>query len=87
MASNNDNRYEGLKNVLFGVLFLIAGWQWQEQQKLEERVFTLSATAMTDTKAQALEDRLNKNMDNRFNDLGGRVDFLVQLVKAMSEKK
>jgi hypothetical protein len=87
--SNNDQSkaYETVKSALIALLFLIAGWSYNSIQKLEERLYTIQSTAMTQASAQQLEDRLSRSIEVRFNDLGNRLDLILQLVRASDKNK
>lgn len=88
--ANNDQReksYETVKSALIALLFLIAGWSYNSIQRLEERLYTMQATAMTQASAQQLEERISRSIEVRFADLSNRLDLILKLVQANNEKK
>jgi len=91
MADNQnearEKSFETLKSALIGVLFLVVGWIWNGQQKLEERLYQMSATAMTEQKAQSLEDRISRSIEVRFSDLSNRLDLILRLVQAQQQQE
>lgn len=86
--SNNDQSksYETVKSALIALLFLIAGWSYNSIQRLEERLYAMQSTAMTQASAQQLEDRLSRSIEVRFTDLGNRLDLILQIVRASDKK-
>lgn len=88
--SDNNHReknFETLKSALIGILFLIVGWIWNGQQRIEDKLYQINATAMTETKAQSLEDRISRSIDVRFSDLSNRLDLILKLVQAQQQKE
>lgn len=76
-----DKAYETVKSALIGILFLIAGWSYNSQTKLEDRLYQMSASVQTEAKAQAMEDRISRSIETRFSDLSTRLDLLLKLVQ------
>lgn len=79
--------YETVKSALIALLFLIAGWSWNSIQKLEDRLYLMQSTAMTQASATQLEERISRSIEVRFSDLSSRLDLLLKLVQAQNEKK
>ena len=75
-----------LKNGLIALLFLIAGWNYNAQQKNEERIFTLASSTMTEAKGQQMEDRISRSIETRFNDLSNRLELILKLVQSQQNK-
>lgn len=86
-AESTSKAYETVKSALIALLFLIAGWSYNSIQKLEERLYTMQATAMTQQSATQLEERISRSIEVRFSDLSSRLDLLLKLVQAQNEKK
>lgn len=82
-----DKAYETVKSALIGILFLIAGWSYNSQTKLEDRLYQMSASVQTEAKAQAMEDRISRSIETRFSDLSTRLDLLLKLVQKDQEGK
>lgn len=85
--SHREKNFETLKSALIGILFLIVGWIWNGQQRIEDKLYQINATAMTETKAQSLEDRISRSIDVRFSDLSNRLDLILKLVQAQQQKE
>lgn len=83
--SNNaqrDKSFETVKSALIGLLFVLLGWQYSSFQKLEDRVFTMSTTTMTQSAGLQMEDRLNRNMETRFTEMYSKLDLILRLVQS-----
>ncbi|MNF50948.1 hypothetical protein D3C85_173280 [compost metagenome] len=77
MATQTETRLTGiLEKIAIGALFLIVGWQYNAQEKLEDRQFSMQGEMFTESKARVLEDRLNKNIDARFAESNTRIESL-----------
>lgn len=91
MTDNNNSQreksIETLKSALIGLLFLIAGWNYNSMGKLEERLYTMSSNAMTQSNAQQLEERISRSIEVRFSDLSNRLDLILKLVQAQQDNK
>jgi len=85
--NHREKNFETLKSALIGILFLIVGWIWNGQQRIEDKLYQINATAMTETKAQSLEDRISRSIDVRFSDLSNRLDLILKLVQAQQQKE
>jgi len=92
MTDNSDNSvnsklFDIAQKIAIGLLFMIVTWQYNAQQKLEERLYALQGNVFTDQKAASLEDRISKSIDVRFSDLSNRLDLLLRLVQSSQENK
>lgn len=77
---NSDARLSGiLEKLAIGSLFLIVGWQYNAQQKMEDRMYTMQGQMFTEEKAKVLEDRLTKSVEAIRADVNGRLDILISL--------
>ena len=77
---SNDARLSGiLEKLAIGSLFLIVGWQYNAQQKMEDRMYTMQGQMFTEEKAKVLEDRLTKSVEAIRADVNGRLDILISL--------
>lgn len=85
--SQREKSYETVKSALIALLFLVAGWNYNSTQKLEERLYTMQSTAMTQASASQLEERISRSIEVRFSDLSSRLDLLLKLVQAQNEKR
>lgn len=65
-----------LEKIAIGALFLIVGWMYNAQEKLEDRQFGMQGEMFTENKARVLEDRLNKNIDAKFAESNNRMEAL-----------
>ncbi len=81
LASHQKASYETVKSIAITLLFLICGWLYNAQQRTEERIYQLSATALTDQKGQQMEQRISASIETRFADLSSRLDLLLRLVQ------
>jgi hypothetical protein len=68
-----------LEKLALGSLFLIVGWQYNAQQKMEDRMYTMQGQMFTEEKAKVLEDRLTKSVEAIRADVNGRLDILISL--------
>lgn len=84
--SDNSKSFETIKSALIGLLFVLLGWQYSSFQKLEERVFTISTTTMTQSAGLQMEDRLNRNMETRFSEMYSKLDLILRLVQSDKNK-
>lgn len=82
MSEQKDKTIEMLRNVLTGLLYLIAAWQYNVNTKLEERIYAMQTSAMTVAAAQQMEDRIGRNIDTRFGDLSNRLDLILRLIQS-----
>lgn len=82
-SENNarDKSFETVKSALIGILFILLGWMYSSFQKLEERVFTMSTTTMTQAAGMQMEDRLNRSMETKFSEMNSRLDLILRLVQ------
>jgi len=80
--ASRERSFETVKSALIGLLFVLLGWQYSSFQKLEERVFTMSTTTMTQAAAVQMEDRLNRSMETKFSEMYSRLDLILRLVQS-----
>lgn len=85
--SNTAKAYETVKSALIALLFLIAGWSYNSIQRLEERLYAMQSSTMTQASAQQMEDRISRSIEVRFSDLSSRLDLLLQIVRQNGDKK
>lgn len=78
--NNSEARLSGiLEKLAIGSLFLIVAWQYNAQQKMEDRIYTMQGQMFTEEKAKVLEDRLTKSVEAIRADVNGRLDILISL--------
>jgi len=82
-----EKSFETLKSALISLLFVIAAWQYNAQQKIEERLYTISSTTMSEAKGAALEERISRNIDSRFSDLSNRLDLILKIIQNSNDKR
>lgn len=82
MSEQKDKTIATLQNALISLLFLICGWLYNSNVKLEERIYSMQTNAMTVTAAQQMEDRIGRNIDTRFGDLSNRLDLILRLIQS-----
>jgi len=87
LNAQREKSYETVKSALIGLLFILCGWCYNSIQKVEERVYTMQATAMTQQSAQQLEERISRSIEVRFADLSNRLDLILKLVQSNNDKK
>lgn len=85
-SENNNKSFETVKSALIGLLFVLLGWQYSSFQKLEDRVFTISTTTMTQASGMQMEDRLNRSMETKFSEMYSRLDLILRLVSSDKAK-
>lgn len=81
-----DKSFETLKSALIGLLFILLGWLFNSFQNLEQRVFNISTTTMTQANGLQLEDRLNRSMETKFSEMNSRIDLVLRLLQQGSDK-
>lgn len=81
LAAHKAASFETVKSIAITLLFLICAWLYNAQQRTEERIYQLSATALTDAKGQQMEQRISASIETRFADLSSRLDLLLQIVR------
>lgn len=91
MANPENTRLVNiLEKVAISTLFLIVSWQYNAQEKLEDRVYNLQAESFTEAKARVLEDRISKSIegvrlhvDNQISsmraDMNSKLDLLIKI--------
>lgn len=84
MATNNspnDNtRLTGiLERLAIGTLFALMTWQYNAQQKLEDRIYNMQGEMFTEEKARVLEARITNNVEAIRKDVNARLDILISL--------
>lgn len=84
MSEQKDKTIATLQNALISLLFVIAAWQYNANQKTEERLYQMQSVAMTTVAAQQLEDRLSRNFELRLSDISNRLDLILKLVQAQN---
>ena len=64
----------------FLIPFLILGITWQHNQvnKLEERMYQLQATAVTEQKLQTTKQEIISFVDTRIGDLNNKMDLILK---------
>jgi hypothetical protein len=64
----------------FLIPFLILGITWQHNQvnKLEERIYQLQATAVTEQKLQTTKQEIISFVDTRIGDLNNKMDLILK---------
>lgn len=86
LNAQNQRSYESLKSALIGLLFILSGWLYNSFQNLEQRVFTISTTTMTQANGLQLEDRLNRSMETKFSEMNSRIDLVLRLLQSGADK-
>jgi len=81
LNAQKDRNFETVKSALIGLLFVLIGWQFNSFQHLEDRVFNISTTTMTQSAGQLMEDRLNRSMETKFSEMNSRLDMVVRLLQ------
>lgn len=84
MSEQKDKTIATLQNALISLLFVVAAWQYNANQKTEERLYQMQSVAMTTVAAQQLEDRLSRNFELRLSDISNRLDLILKLVQAQN---
>ena len=79
-SDNSVRSFETVKSALIGLLFVLLGWQYSSFQKLEDRVYQMSTTTMTQAAGMQMEDRLNRSMETKFSEMYSRLDLILRLV-------
>lgn len=87
LTSYKNSSFETVKSIAITLLFLICTWLYNSQQRLEDRFYQLSSTAVTDQKAAQLEQRISASIETRFQDLSSRLDLLLKLVSAQQQSQ
>lgn len=82
LNAQRDKSFETVKSALIGILFVLLGWMYSSFQKLEDRVFTISTTTMSQAAGTQMEDRLNRNMEAKFGEMYSRLDLILKLVQS-----
>jgi hypothetical protein len=64
----------------FLVPFLVLGltWQYNQTQKLEERIYQLQATSVTENKLQVTKQEIISFVDTRIGDLNNKMDLILK---------
>lgn len=64
----------------FLIPFLVLGltWQYNQVQKLEERIYQLQATAVTEQKLQTTKQEIISFVDTRIGDLNNKMDIILK---------
>ena len=64
----------------FLIPFLLLGITWQHNQvnKLEERMYQLQATAVTEQKLQTTKQEIISFVDTRIGDLNNKMDLILK---------
>jgi len=87
LNASKDKSFETIKSALIGLLFVLLGWQYSSFQKLEDRVFTISTTTMTQDAGRLMEERLNRSMETKFSEMYSRLDLILRLVQQNDKNK
>lgn len=85
MISQDSHDEAGWKIVMdtiskFLIPFLILGvtWQYNQVSRLEERVYQLQATAVTEQKLQTTKQEIISFVDVRIGDVNNKLDLLLK---------
>lgn len=84
--TQKDKTIDTMKNVLQALCLILIGWMYNAHDKLEDRVYSMQASAMTTAAAQQMEDRINRTLEVRISDLVSRLDVLLKLVQTQNKK-
>jgi|TARA_R110000782_G_scaffold77984_1_gene154397 hypothetical protein len=84
-SQRNNGDGEGWKIVMetiskFLMPFLVLGITWQQGQvqKLEERIYQLQASSVTETKLQSTKLEIISFVDTRIGDLNNKMDLILK---------
>lgn len=86
MSEQKDKTIEVLRNILTGLLYLIAAWQYNVNTKLEDRIYEMQTKAMTVASAEQMESRISRNLEIRMADLSNRLDLILKLIQSQGGK-
>ena len=83
---NQQNNDEGGWKIVvdtvskFLIPFLLLGVTWQQSQvqKLEDRIYQLQATAVTEQKLQTTKQEIISFVDTRIGDLNNKMDIILK---------
>lgn len=85
MTTQNRVTEEGWKTVLDTVskflipfALVVVGWMYQYMDKLEERIYTLQSTSVSEQKLQATEQRIMNYLDTRLGDISNQLQLIIK---------
>ena len=80
--NNDDGGWKIVVDTIskFLIPFLVLGLTWQQSQvqKLEERIYHLQATAVTEQKLQTTKQEIISFVDTRIGDLNNKMDIILK---------
>ena len=80
--NNDDGGWKIVVDTIskFLIPFLVLGLTWQQSQvqKLEERIYQLQATAVTEQKLQTTKQEIISFVDTRIGDLNNKMDIILK---------
>ena len=81
-SQNEDGGWKIVMDTIskFLIPFLVLGITWQQGQvqKLEERIYQLQATTVTETKLQTTKQEIISFVDTRIGDLNNKMDLILK---------
>jgi hypothetical protein len=81
-SQENDGGWKIVVDTIskFLIPFLLLGITWQHNQvnKLEERMYQLQATAVTEQKLQTTKQEIISFVDTRIGDLNNKMDLILK---------
>lgn len=77
-----DNSWKIMVDTIskFLIPFLVLGITWQQgqMQKMEDRIYALQASAVTETKLQSTKQEIISFVDTRIGDLNNKMDLILK---------
>lgn len=67
-----------LNKFLMPFIIVVLGWGYTYMNKLEERVYVLQSTAVTEQKLAQTESRIMNYLDIRLSDLNSKLDLIIK---------
>lgn len=82
MAGNSDESWKLVMDTIgkFLIPFLVLGITWQQNQivKLEDRIYELQATSVTENKLLTTKQEIISFVDTRIGDINNKMDLILK---------
>lgn len=75
-----------ITNALLVIVMAWAGWQQTTINKLDERIYALQATAVTDQKMEAMEQRITSYVDKSITGLSSQMAVTNKYLEILTER-
>lgn len=86
--AHNDEQWKTVTDTIgkFLMPFVVValGWGYQYVNKLEERIYLLQSTAVTEQKLQSTEQRIMSYLDVRLGDLNTKLELILKQIELQS---